>query len=58
MIGHIGLVSHHLQSLLGAVELTVLCAFVCKVIYLDAQIRSIMLYKVRGFELDYLRKCK
>ena len=59
MIGQIGLVSHHLQSLLGAVELTVLCAFVCRVRYLDAQIRSTLLYKVRGFDLlDCLRKCK
>jgi hypothetical protein len=29
VIGRIGVVSHHLRSLLGAIELTVLCAFVC-----------------------------
>jgi hypothetical protein len=29
----------------GAIELTVLCAFVCKVGYFDAQIRETLLYK-------------
>ena len=33
MIGQIGAVSHYLQSLLGAIELTVLCAFVYTVEY-------------------------
>jgi hypothetical protein len=37
MVGRIGPVSHHLGSLLGAIELTVSCAFVCRVGYLDAQ---------------------
>ena len=31
MIIWIGVVSHHLRSLLGAIELTVLGAFMCKV---------------------------
>ena len=30
VIGRIGVVSHHLRSLLGAIELTASCAFVCK----------------------------
>ena len=42
VIGWIGVVSHHLGSLLGAIELTFLCAFVCKVGYFDAS---------RGFDL-------
>ena len=30
MIGHIGVVSHHLRSLLGVIiKLTLLCVFVC-----------------------------
>ena len=29
MIGPIGIVSHYLRSLLGVIELRVLCAFVC-----------------------------
>ena len=45
MIGQIGVVSHHLRSLLGAIELTILCAFVCRVGYFDAQIRETLLYK-------------
>ena len=36
MIGWIGVVSHHLQSLLDAIKLTVLCVFVCEVEYFDA----------------------
>ena len=31
MIGQIGVVSHHMRSLLGAIELTVLHVFVCRV---------------------------
>ena len=42
LIGH---VSHHLGSILGAIELTVLCAFICTVGYFDAQIRETLLYK-------------
>ena len=50
VIGWIGVVSHHLGSLLGAIELTFLCAFVCKVGYFDAS---------RGFDLLVsLGKCK
>ena len=45
MIGWIGHVSHHLRSLLGVIELTILCAFVCKVGCFDAQIRETLLYK-------------
>ena len=44
VIGQIGLVSRHLGSLLGAIGLTVLCAFVCKVGHFDAQIRETFLY--------------
>jgi hypothetical protein len=35
MIGRIGVVSHHLRSLLGAIKLTVLHVFVCGIEYLD-----------------------
>jgi hypothetical protein len=42
--GRIGVVSHHLRSLLGAIELTVLCAFVCIVGYFDAQSSETLLY--------------
>ena len=45
MIGWIGVVSHHLQSLLGAIELTVLCASVHRARYFDAQIKETLLYK-------------
>ena len=46
MIGKIDYVSHHLESLSGVIELTVLCAFVFKVGYFDAQIRETLLYKL------------
>jgi hypothetical protein len=39
MIGWIQHVSHHLSSLLGAIEFTILCAFVFRVEYFDAKIR-------------------
>jgi hypothetical protein len=42
-IGRIGVVLHHLWSLLGATKLTILCAFICKVEYVDAQIRETLL---------------
>ena len=45
MIGWIAAVSHHLWSLLGAIELTILCAFVYKAWYFDAQIRETLQYK-------------
>ena len=35
MIDWIGVVSHHLRSLLGAIKLTVLRVFVCRVEYFD-----------------------
>jgi hypothetical protein len=40
MIGWIGFISRHLGSLLGVIELTILCAFVCKVGNLDAHITT------------------
>ena len=45
VFGRITLVSHHLGLLLGVIKLTILCAFVCKVGYFDAQIRETLLYK-------------
>jgi hypothetical protein len=39
MIGWIEHVLHHLSSLLGAIDFTVLCAFIFRVWYFDAQIR-------------------
>jgi hypothetical protein len=40
-----GVVAYHLQSLLGAIELIILYAFICIVGYFDAQIRETPLYK-------------
>jgi hypothetical protein len=37
--------SHHLRSVLGAIELTILCVFLCGVRYFDAQIGDTLLYK-------------
>jgi hypothetical protein len=45
VIDQIGVVSHHLRSLLGVIELTVLFAFICKVAYFDAQINETLVYK-------------
>ena len=45
MIGWTCVASRHLRSLLGAIELIVFCAFVCRVGYFDAQIRKTLLYK-------------
>ena len=45
LIGQIGLVSQHLESILGAIELTISRAFINKVGYFDAQIRETLLYK-------------
>ena len=45
MIDRIGAISYQWQSLLGAIALTVLCAFQCRVGYFDAQIRETLLYK-------------
>ena len=45
MIGQIGVVSHHLRSLLGAIELTILCVVVCREGYSDHQIRETLVYK-------------
>jgi hypothetical protein len=44
VIGWIGPASHHLGLLLGASKLIILCAFICKVGYYDAQIRETILY--------------
>ena len=46
MIGQIGVVSHHLRSLLGVIELIISCAFICRVGYFDAQSRETLLYKL------------
>ena len=54
VIGWIGVVSHHLQSPLGAIELTVLCAFVCNVGYLIAQIMIRIAQIQVKFRLTYL----
>ena len=45
LMGQIGLVSHHSGSLWGVIELHVLCAFVCRVGYFDAQIKETLSYK-------------
>ena len=45
VIDQISFVSHHSGSLLGAIELTILCAFTCKEEYFDGQIRETVLYK-------------
>ena len=45
MTGRIGVVSHHLPSLLGANKLTVWRVFVCGVEYFDVYIRKTLLYK-------------
>ena len=47
VIGQMGLVSYHLGSLLGAIEPTILCAFVCIVGYFDAQTRETLVHKSR-----------
>lgn len=46
-------------SLLGATQLTILCAFVCGVGYVDAKIKETLLHKV-AWSLTYLplwKKC-
>ena len=45
VIGWIGVVSHHSQSLLDAIGLSILCTFICRVGYFDAQIRNTLVYK-------------
>lgn len=40
-------------SLLGATQLTILCAFVCGVGYVDAKIKETLLHKV-AWSLTYL----
>ena len=61
MIGRIGVVSHHLQSLLGAIELTVSSAFICIVGYFDAHIReTLILIQVASLKnvTNYLQEIK
>ena len=53
--GHVGHISRHLGSLLGVIELTVLCAFGCRVGYSNAQIRETLLYKWGVQLLVYVR---
>ena len=57
MIGWIGHISHHLRSILSAIELTVLCVFVSVVEYFDDQIRETLLYKYWFKLLASLGKC-
>ena len=38
-------VLHHSGSLLGVIELIVLCAFICMEEYFNAQMRETLLYK-------------
>ena len=38
-------VGHVFTPLLGAIELTILCAFICIVEYFNAQIRDTLMYK-------------
>ena len=57
MIGRIGVVSHHLRSLVNAIELNVLCAFVCMVECFDAHIEDTMVYSRRFDLLAFLKKC-
>ena len=45
MIGWIGVISYHMQLILSVMELTILCAFICKIRYFDAQVRETLLYK-------------
>ena len=58
MIGWIGLVSHPLGLFMGAIELDVLCTFICRVGYFDAQIRETLLYQEGVVLLAYLEKKK
>ena len=44
-VGQIRVVSHHLQSLLGASKLTVLHAFICRVGCFDARIKETLMYR-------------
>ena len=45
VMGCIGPISHDMGLLMGAIELSVLCTFICRVGYFDAQIRETLLYK-------------
>ena len=46
LIGRIGVVSQHLRSLLGPIELTILWAFVYRIGYYDAQIMETLIYNL------------
>jgi hypothetical protein len=57
MTGWKGLLLHHLGPFLGAINITILCAFVCIVDRIDAQIGRLY-YTSREFDLfASLRKC-
>ena len=45
LIGWIGHVLHCLESLLDVIELTIVCTFMCREGYFDAQIRDTLLYR-------------
>ena len=46
LIGRIGAMSHHLPSILGVIEFNhFVYSFVCKVGYIDAQIRESLLHR-------------
>ena len=47
MIGRISLISHKSGSLLGVIELTVLCAFISRVSFLNGQIRGDSIVQVK-----------
>ena len=49
MISHIGVASHHSWSFLSAIELTVLCTFICKVWYLMLKLGGSTI-QVGGFD--------
>ena len=45
IISQIGVVLHHLRSLLGGTELPILCAFICIEGYFGSHIRETLVYK-------------
>ena len=48
MIDWIGVVSHYIRSLLGAIELTFLYAFICMIRYFYDRIGETILYNHMG----------
>ena len=58
VIGLIGVVSYYLQSLLSAFELTVLCAYICRVGNFDTQHDETLVYKYAiRLTLPLLKTC-